>query len=100
MLRLPKLIAVLALALLMVLTTQALADETKGKIKSVAPDKNQLVMTDSTNKDWTFTVADKAKVTLDGKDCKLADLQAGYEVALTYDRNGDKLIAKEIRAKR
>ena len=33
------------------------------------------------------------------KDAKLGDLKAGDEVTVTYDKQGDKLIAKEIRKK-
>jgi hypothetical protein len=101
MVRLPKWLAVaFALVILAAFVTPVLADEAKGKIKSVSADKKEFVFTDKDNKDWTFTVADDAKIKLADKDVKLADLKAGAEATVVYEKKGDKLIAKEIRCEK
>lgn len=96
--RLPRiwLVAVVLVAVLC-LVAPAMAAEAKGKIKTVTPDKHEFVMTDANGKDWTFTAAKDCKVLIDNKEAKLADLQAGHEATITYDRQGDKLEAREIR---
>ncbi len=102
MIRLPKwFLVVLALAMLAGLASAALADETaKGKIKQVTIDKKEFVVTDAGGKDLTFTLSEDAKVQLADKDVKLDDLKVGDEVEIKYEKKGDKLMAKEIRAKR
>ena len=102
MIRLPKwFLLILALAVLVGLTTSAsAADTTKGKIKSVSADKKELVMTDQNNKDWTFTLDDNAKIRLSDKDVKLDDLKAGDEVEIKYEKKGDKLIAQDLKCER
>ena len=106
MTRLPNwMLVVVALALLVGLATPALANQAKdeataGKIKSVAADKDQFVLTDKDNKDWTFDVDEKAKVSVNDKAGKLSDLKPGDDVTITYEKKGAKMIAKEVRAKR
>jgi hypothetical protein len=100
MARLPKWLAVAcALVVLALVVTPVLAEETKGKIKSVSADKKEFVFTDQNNKDWTFMVADDTKIKLADKDVKLTDLKAGAEATVVYEKKGDKLIAKEVRVK-
>src|ERR1043166_5538485 len=48
------LLALLALTLFFVPAGPALADEVKGKINSVDPDKNQFVVLDEGGKNWTI----------------------------------------------
>jgi len=91
---------VLALALLLGLTAPVLAAEAKGKIKSVAPDKKQLVVTDKDGKDWDFQMNEDAKITLADKDTKLADLKAGDEVTITYEKKDGKLMVSKILSER
>jgi hypothetical protein len=91
---------VLALAFVFALVTAAYAADAKGKIKSVTADKNQFVMTDDTGKSWTISVATDAKVRLNDKESKLADLQSDDEVQVTYEKDGDKMVASSIRATR
>lgn len=101
MIRLPKWAALLlALALLLGLAAPVLADEAKGRIKSVTADKNEFVLTDSNAKDWTFQVDDNAKIRLGDKDGKLNELKVGDEVTIQYKKSGDKLTANEIRCER
>ena len=91
---------VLALAFVFALVTAAYAADAKGKIKTVTADKSQIVMTDDTGKNWTITAATDAKVRLNDKESKLADLQADDEVQVTYEKDGDKMVASSIRATR
>jgi Cu/Ag efflux protein CusF len=100
MIRLPKLIlVVLALAVLLSLTGSAVAADTaKGKIKSISADKKEFVLTDQNNKDWTFHLNDESKVRLANKDVTLNDLKVGFQVEITYEKQGDRLMVKQIRA--
>jgi hypothetical protein len=91
---------VLALLAVFTFATTALAAEAKGKIKTVTADKNEFVMTDDTGKSWTIMVAKDAKVQLNAKDSKLADLQADDEVQINYEKDGEKLVASSIKATR
>ena len=101
MIRLPfMLVGLLALALLVGITAPALAADAAGKIKSVEADKNQFTMVDVNNKNWTITMGTNAKIFLNDKEAKLADLQADDEVSIKYERDGEKLVASEVRSKR
>jgi hypothetical protein len=103
MIRLPKwLLIVLALAVVVSLANVAVAaDETaKGTIKKVTADKKEFVLTDKDGKDHTFTVDDGAKITVANKESKLTDLKEKQEVTVTYEKKGDKMIAKEIKAEK
>jgi hypothetical protein len=91
---------ILAVAFVFTLVTAAYAADAKGKIKTVTADKSQFVMADDTGKNWTITVAKDAKVRLNDKESKLADLQADDEVQVTYEKDGDKMVATSIRATR
>jgi len=97
--RLPRVwLGVLVVLLLVVLATPALAGEAKGKIKSIDADKNQLVLADNDGKNWTFQLAKDAKLVIRDKTGTLADLKAGDEIAVTYEKREDKLIATSIRS--
>jgi Cu/Ag efflux protein CusF len=99
--RVPSLVLmVLALALVLGLAMPALADESKGKIKSLEPDKSTFTITDSDAKDLQFTHDKEGKVFINDKESKLADLQVGDQVTVTYKKDGDKMICSEVRAKR
>jgi hypothetical protein len=91
---------VLALLAVFALAGTALSAEAKGKVKTVTADKNEFVMTDDTGKSWTIMVARDAKVQLNAKESKLADLQADDEIQVTYEKDGEKLVASAIKATR
>lgn len=93
-------IGLMALVLVLFLAVPALAADTSGKLKSIDADKNQFVMTDTNNKDWTFHLNRDAKVFINDKPSKLSDLQAGDEVKITYEKEGEKLNASEVRCTR
>jgi hypothetical protein len=86
--------------LVLVIAAPALAAETKGKIKSVNADKNEFVLTDENAKDWTFELAKDGKVQVNAKAGKLSEIRVGDEVAITYEKKGEKLMATEVRATR
>jgi hypothetical protein len=101
MVQMPKwFVALVALVILVGLATPVMADEAKGKIKSVTADKMTFVATDKDGKDWTFQMADGGKVTLADKEIKLKELKVGDEVTITYEKKGTDLIAKEIKVER
>ena len=99
--RFPKvMVAMFVLALLVGVTMPLLAAETSGKIKSIAADKNEFTMADSNQKNWTFQLGRDAKVLINDKEGKLADLQVDNEVQVTYEKDGDKLIASQVKCKK
>src|ERR1700736_4551015 len=97
MMRMPKwILVVLTVAVLAAFATPVLADEAKGKIKSVNTDKKEFVVTDKDAKDWTFHFNDDGKVRVGDKDGTLTDLKEGDEVTITYEKKDDKLMASKI----
>jgi|SRR5262245_7920928 len=93
-------VMVLALAFLVALAAPALADEAKGKIKTVAADKNEFVITDANGKDLTFQLDPTAKITVGTQPAKLADLKPNEEVLITYNKVGEKMVAKEVKCEK
>src|SRR5262245_23540054 len=91
---------VLALAFVFAIAVSAYAIDAKGKVKSVAADKNEFVMTDDTGKNWTITVGKDAKIFVNDKEAKLADLQADDMVQISYERDGQKLVASAVKSTR
>ena len=97
--RLPMFIlGVLVLVLLLGVTMPLMAANASGKIASVTADKNEFVMADKDGKNWTFNLNTGGKVFVNDKEAKLGDLEAGMEVAITYEKQGEKLLASEVRA--
>jgi hypothetical protein len=73
--------------------------ETRGKIKSINPDKNEFVLSDKEGNDWRFRMSDKAKVQVgNNKAGTLQDLKVGEAVLVTYKKTGDSLLASEVRS--
>ena len=102
MFRLPHCLGLaLALAILLGLVTSAkAAEEVKGKIKKITPDRMELVLTDKDGKDWDFKVDATAKIQLNDKEGKLEDLKENDEVTVKYTKQGAKFTATEIKAER
>jgi Cu/Ag efflux protein CusF len=99
MIRLPKWsVAVGTFSLVLGLATSVLAmQSTKGTIKSVDADKNQVIVTDENGKDWTYHVQDGTTIYCDKiKDAKLADLKVGSEVRLLWEKKEGKLCAEAV----
>lgn len=89
-----------ALVAVFALAGSALAADAKGKIKTVTADKNEFVMTDADGKAWTIHSGKDCKFTLNDKAAKLSDLQADDEVTITYEKEGDRLVASAVKANR
>ena len=92
--------AVLAVVAVLGFAATAFAADAKGKIKTVTADKNEFVIADADGKNWTIMAAPTCKFTLNDKEAKLADLQADDEVNVTYEKDGDKLVASAVKATR
>ncbi len=98
MLRLLSVVFV-GMALALVVGQPALAAEThEGKIVDAANGK--LTMTDKDGKNkHTHDVPATARITCDGKACKLEDLKSGFAVKVTVDKNVDgKQVVTQIAA--
>jgi Cu/Ag efflux protein CusF len=101
MIRLPKwTLVVLALAFMFGMVAPVLAEEAQGTIKSVAADKNELVLTDNLGKDQTFHAAAKCKVFIGEKEGTLSDLKKGDQATVTFESKNGKMTASEIRVKK
>jgi Cu/Ag efflux protein CusF len=99
--RLPMFVfALVALALVFGVATPLLAAEATGKIKTVDADKHEFVIVDGNQKNWTFHCTKDAKVFINDKEAKLADLQADNEVTITYQDENGKLMASQVRCTR
>jgi hypothetical protein len=76
-------------------------DETRGKIANLLPDKSELIVKDTAGQEWKFFVVKDCKVSINGKQAKLSDLQAGDEVMVAHEMRGlVPNVAQEIRATR
>jgi len=71
-----------------------------GSLKHYDADKKQLVLTDPNGKDWTFQMADDAKVRLSDKDAKPADLKLGDRLTVVYEKKGNDLAVQDVHANR
>jgi hypothetical protein len=95
MIRLPHCLGIaLALAMFLGLVASAqAAEEVKGKIKKITPDKMEFVLTDKDGKDFEFKVEETAKIQLNDKNIKFEDLKENDEVTVKYDKKGVKFMA-------
>lgn len=60
----------------------------------------QITMTDPDGKaQHSHAVTADAKVTRDGKECKLTDLRKGDHLTVTAEKKGDKMVITRIEAK-
>ena len=101
MIRLPKwLLLVLAITLLVAVAAPALADEVKGKIKSITADKREFTVTDADGKTHEFVLNEDGKIKLGDKDGKLNDLKEGDEVTITFEKKDGKMMVSEIKCKK
>lgn len=74
-----------------------------GVIKAVDCEGKKITCTvkeGETEKEMTCTVADDAKITLNGNEAKLADLKAGDKVECECTKKDDQMVATVIAAKR
>jgi Cu/Ag efflux protein CusF len=69
-----------------------------GSLKTFDADKKQLVLTDPNGKDWTFKMADDAKIRLADKEAKPNDLKLGDKMTVVYTKQGNDLTVEEANA--
>src|SRR5579864_7239267 len=100
-------LSLVALGLALFVGASVIADEAKkvqrgnvhkGTVVSVTAD--QLVMKDQPKdgaeaKEWTYKLADNAKVMCDGQKCKIEDLKSGQKVRVTT-KKGDSQTAVRV----
>jgi Cu/Ag efflux protein CusF len=65
------------------------AELAAGTIKNIGADNNQFTATDSNGKEWTFQMADNARLRLNNKSSKLGDFKNNEHVAIVYEKKGD-----------
>jgi hypothetical protein len=91
--RLPLVGLVLALLLLFAIPTIATADDFTGKVTSAGEGKLVVMAGED---QLTFVVNDATKITVDGKEGKLADVKAGHSVKVSATKEGENWIASSI----
>jgi hypothetical protein len=93
-----SLLAVLALVCLVAAPVLAADEATHDGLLLKAGD-GKLTMTDKDgNKEHTHIVAKDARISCDGKECKLEDLKKGIKITVTTEGKGDKATATKIEA--
>src|ERR1700730_4314139 len=72
------------------------ANSHEGTVVSVDATGMKLVMKTSGNdaKEMTHTIADNAKITCDGKACKLDDLKAGQKIRVTTKKDNAEMAVR------
>ena|ERR1043166_5178196 len=89
-----------ALALILGVSGRVGAEETTtGKVKSVAPDKNEIVIKGLVS-DQAYDLTKEAVIWLDGKKAKLGDLKADDKVTFVFEKKGERMVTRYIRALR
>lgn len=94
--RVLPLLAILAVFCLVAAPAFAADETAEGTVVSAAAGK--LTIADKDKKEHSCTVAKDAKITCDGKVCKLEDLKKGVKVKVTLTGTGDKAMASKIEA--
>ncbi len=94
----------LAATALVVWSAPAFADDVKpgtheGKVVKVDADKLTMTEKDN-NKEHTHTIPVDAKITLDDREVKLADLKTGMKIKVTAEKKGEKVVVTKIEAKK
>jgi hypothetical protein len=90
-----------AAALVFIGVGALLADELKGKVKSVDTDKMQLVVTDDSGKDQTVTIGKEAKILgPNGHAARMGlkskMLKEGAPVTITYETKDGQMTASQV----
>jgi|SRR5581483_10305848 len=92
---------VVALAVVFLSSAPVLADEKTHEGIVVSAGAGKLTMTDNAGKNQhSHNVAKDAKITCEGKDCKLEDLKKGYPVKVTMDKREGKDVAVKLEARK
>lgn len=94
------LLALLVIGLLATFAATVLANEFKGRIASVHPEKRELIVTEAV-KNWTFQITPQSQISINGRSATIAELRAGDEVVVMYAREGkDKMTAMSVQCMR
>lgn len=72
------------------------ADSYEGKVLKAGDGK--ITFKDKSNEEKTFDVSEKAKITRNGKDATLDDIEDGDSVQITASKKNEKFIATAITA--
>lgn len=72
--------------------------EVKGHLKSFSIPRNELVVTDEGEREWTFVLNDQVRVAIGREEGKVRDLMRGAAVTVLYEKQGEKLLALEIKS--
>ena len=92
---LPLFVAALALVLLAYAPARAEDGDThEGTVVKAADGK--LTMTDKDSKEHSHAITEEAKISCDGKQCKLEDLKEGTKVKVTTRKDGEKTVVTKI----
>lgn len=98
--RVLPLLAILALVCLVGALALAADEDTHEGLVVKAGD-GKLTMTDKEGKkEHTHAVTKDAKITCEGKECKLDDLKKGFKVKVTTEGKGEKAAVTKIEAKK
>ena len=73
-------------------TTQGQAEGQEGKIASVTGDK--LVIKGKDGKEHAYTLAPDAKISCEGKVCKVEDLKPGMRISVTTHKEDPKVVTR------
>jgi hypothetical protein len=87
----------LALAILLGTASVVAAEETNGTVRSVSTDRSIIILRGLVS-DTTYDINKDAKVCLDGKKGKLADVRPGDTVHLTYAKDGKLMKVSDVRS--
>jgi len=90
----------LAATFLLVRATTVNAEESQGKVKVVLTDHVTLIVTDKARNDQHFRLAENAKVLIDDREGKLADLKPGDQVAIIWRQRDNRKMASLITCKK
>lgn len=63
---------------------QQASQTVRGQIQNVASDKHQIQLKDQNGREWTLQIGRDVKINVDGKEARVADLQQGQEVTVSY----------------
>jgi hypothetical protein len=86
-----------ALALVLMLATALRAEETmKGRIKMVDPDRKEFVLTDAENRDFKFHLDRDARISINGREAKLSEVQPDDQADVIYRVEGELRLAGRI----
>ena len=96
--RVALLVVAMGLMVVGVRAEEKKADPDRHEGKIVKVDGNKLTMTDKDGKnEHTHTLAADAKISCDGKECKIEDLKPGFRVVVTT-KKGDAATALRVEA--